>query len=172
MNIRIEKGKIEQAALLNQLAKTTFIESHAHSSPPKDFKDYMDRHFTVGHLKKELANPAFEYRLLFADEQLVAYSKLIIDTPIVTVKTQNIAKLERIYLSENFLGSGLGKTLFDYNVGLAKSNNQAGIWLFTWVENHRGIAFYKKMGFEIIGSYDFQVSKTHSNPNHQMFLKF
>jgi ribosomal protein S18 acetylase RimI-like enzyme len=46
------------------------------------------------------------------------------------------------------------------------------MWLFVWKENQRAIHFYKKAGFHIIGSYDFRLTETHSNPNHQMLLKY
>ena len=82
---------------------------------------------------------------------------------------ENITKLERIYLLKEFY---LGAELFEYNVRLAKENNQKGMWLFVWVENERAVNFYKKNGFVIIGSHDFKISETHSNPNHQMFLGF
>jgi len=46
------------------------------------------------------------------------------------------------------------------------------MWLFVWTENHKAINFYKKAGFKIVGQHDFQISATHSNPNHQMLLTF
>ena len=54
---------------------------------------------------------------------------------------------------------------------LQKKHAQSGMWLFTWVGNERALRFYKKAGFEIIGSHNFQVSASHYNLNHQMFLK-
>ncbi len=46
------------------------------------------------------------------------------------------------------------------------------MWLFVWKENQRAVNFYDKAGFKIIGNYEFKLSKTHSNPNYQMFLKY
>ena len=66
----------------------------------------------------------------------------------------------------------LGYQLFDFNVNLSKEHNQNGMWLFVWIENKRAVSFYEKTGFKIIGSHDFFLSKTHSNPNHQMLLDY
>ncbi len=63
----------------------------------------------------------------------------------------------------------LGQVLFDYNLKLATENNQSGIWLYSWVENERGLKFYKKNGFEIIDEKDFKISENHVNPNYIMF---
>jgi len=58
------------------------------------------------------------------------------------------------------------------SLGLSKKNQQKGVWLEVWVENYRAISFYSKMGMKNVGSYDFPVSKTHSNPNHIMYLQY
>mgnify|MGYP000515969351 CR=1 FL=1 len=55
---------------------------------------------------------------------------------------------------------------------LCKENKQAGIWLAVWVENQKGISFYKKMGFKKVGDFNFKISETHSNPNHILYLEF
>jgi ribosomal protein S18 acetylase RimI-like enzyme len=73
--------------------------------------------------------------------------------------------------AKRFYDLKLGERLFNFNVQLAKTNGQAGIWLYTWKDNHRAINFYKKNGFIINGSYSFTFTEELSNPNHRMFLK-
>jgi len=46
------------------------------------------------------------------------------------------------------------------------------MWLFVWIENIRAINFYLKTGFKIIGSHNFNITTTHSNPNHQMYIEY
>ena len=75
-------------------------------------------------------------------------------------------------IRDRFYGLNLGKELFDYNIEFSKKHNQLGMWLAVWVENERAIKFYTKMGFKIVGEYDFRISATHTNPNHIMFLPF
>jgi diamine N-acetyltransferase len=94
-----------------------------------------------------------------------------LNSPHPNIEPQHITKLERLYLLKDFYKQQAGLALFNFNVAIAKANNQAGIWLFVWKENERAVNFYLKSGFEIIGSHDFKISATHSNPNHQMFLK-
>ena len=73
---------------------------------------------------------------------------------------------------KEFFGKKLGLKLLDVITQYSKEHNQSGIWLFTWIGNERAIDFYKKAGFEIIGSHEFKVSETHYNPNHQMHLRY
>ena len=56
--------------------------------------------------------------------------------------------MERLYLLKEFYGLGLGKKLFDFNVGLIKKNNQKGIWLYVWIKNYRALNFYEKVAFK------------------------
>jgi ribosomal protein S18 acetylase RimI-like enzyme len=85
---------------------------------------------------------------------------------------KNVTKLERLYVLKEFHHLKLGLELFNFNVELSKKNNQAGMWLFVWTENLKAINFYKKAGFNIVGKYNFKISETHSNPNHQMLLLY
>jgi len=83
-----------------------------------------------------------------------------------------MAKLERIYLLEEFYDLKLGMKLLQFNIKLSKNNQQEGMWLYTWIDNLRAIRFYEKNGFVIAGSHDFRITETLSNPNYLMVLKF
>ena len=80
--------------------------------------------------------------------------------------------MSRLYLLKDFYGQNLGKILFDFNIEFSKQYNQTGIWLAVWIENDKAIKFYTKMGFTIVGSYDFRISATHTNPNHILYLEY
>jgi diamine N-acetyltransferase len=171
VNYRIEKPSAADIVELTKVAITTFRQSHGHSSPEEDLENYISQNFTEANFLAEIQNPLNDYHLLIVENKIVGYSKIRLNHSIEGYD-QNITKLERIYLLEEVHGSGLGKVFFDFNVSISKDAGQKGIWLYVWVDNHRAIKFYNKMGFEIVGSYDFAISKTHSNPNHQMYLSF
>ncbi len=134
----------------------------------------MNRYITTKLSEEALLAELLDERNIFYwihhEGRPAGYSKIILDTPNEAIAAQNVTKMERLYFLEGFQGLGLAKQLFDFNVDIAKQNNQAGIWLNTWKENHRAIAFYQKMGFEIVGESQFKISETHYNPNHVMFL--
>jgi ribosomal protein S18 acetylase RimI-like enzyme len=167
----IIKANCEHAALLTNLARQTFLESHGHSASAADINTYMDEQYREEAFMHELLDPANIYHIIYHDGIPTGYSKIILDCPYPN-SPERIAKLERIYILEQFYSLKLGWQLFQFNRQFAKNSNQAGIWLYVWKENTRAISFYTKAGFEIIGSHDFRISATHSNPNHQMLLKF
>jgi ribosomal protein S18 acetylase RimI-like enzyme len=168
----IVKANPKDTQLLSELAKLTFIESHGHCAKTEDINRYVTEKYSTDVIKAELSDDANIYYIIYHDKRPIGYSKIIFDAPYTGSDVKNITKLERLYLLKEFYNLKLGSELFQFNIDLAKRNNQTGIWLFVWKENHRAVNFYKKNGFLIIGSYDFPISETHSNPNHQMFLRF
>ena len=168
----ITKAKLNDANELANVAKAAFLPAHGHSSPKKDIDNYIDSNFNETTFLKEFSNPKNHYYLIHYNNKLAGYSKITFNTINVNMVDTNVTKMERLYLLKEFYGLDLGVKLFEFNIELAKKNNQNGIWVNVWVENKRAIAFYKKMGFKIVGRYDFKVSETHSNPNHVMYLEF
>lgn len=170
--ITIRPAMVNDAPLLSSIAPLTHMESHGHSASAEDHAIYISKKLSIEAFTNELSNPDFLYHLIFVDEVPAGYSKIILNFNHPLIAEQPVTKLERIYLLKSFYGMDAGKKLFDHNISLSKDNRQLGIWLHVWKENHRAFAFYVKQGFEIIGSYDFEVSPTHFNPNHVMYLKY
>lgn len=167
----IVKATENDSHLLSEIAKLTFIESHGTSAKTEDLNFYISQKYSENVFKEELLNNKNSYYLIYYNNIIAGFSNIILNSPYLNSDVRNIAKLERIYLKKEFYDLKLGLELFEFNVNLARKNDQKGIWLFVWKENQRAINFYKKNGFVITGSYDFKISDTHSNPNHQMFLK-
>lgn len=168
----IIKATAKDAALLAILATNTFLESHGHAAPPQDIKSYITEKYNETVLTAELNDPENIYHIIYYHGKPAGFSKIIFNQPYKNSAVQNIAKLERIYILQEFYNLKLGKALLQFNIDLAKQQQQKGMWLYVWKENTRAFNFYTRAGFIIIGSYDFKVSITHSNPNHQLLMLF
>lgn len=170
--IHIKRAKLEHANLLAELSVKAFLPAHGHSSPKADIESYITTNFSLKNFKKELTNHNFIYYLMYHNKKLAGFSKVIFNTPTKHIVEKNITKMERLYLLKEFYGMHLGTKLMEINIELVKKRKQEGIWIEVWTENLRAIKFYTKMGFEIVGSSNFTISKTHSNPNYIMYLNF
>ena len=170
--ISILAATSNDALLLSEIGSLSLVESHGHSAPEADIKHYVQTNMSEEAFLQELSNPDHLYHIIFSDGQPAGYSKMMLNTPHENVPEQNVTKLGRIYVLKEFYGRNIGIELFKHIVALSKAHQQAGLWLNVWVENHRAIKFYQKQGFEIVGKYDFEVSPTHFNPNHVMYLKY
>lgn len=168
--IKIVKASQKDAALLTEMARQTFVESHAISAAAADIEFYINQKYTLPVMEQELESDQNHYSIIYFKKKPVGFSNIVFDSPYPGSEVMNMSKLDRIYILQEYHGKKLGRALFDYNVKLAKENFQAGIWLYTWTENHQAIRFYQRNGFTIIGKFDFKISETHTNPNHRMYL--
>ena len=178
--LKIMKANLSHLSSLVHLGEVTFLESHGHSAALEDVRNYINRTYTVEVMKTELENSENYYDIGFWNQEPVGFSKLRMNEPIQAKSfldnynsaqfgSENFAKLDRIYVLANYHGRGIAQAFFERQLQLAYQENQSGIWLYTWCENKRAIAFYEKMGFEKVGRYDFQISANHKNPNWVMY---
>ena len=158
--------------LLAEIGKKSFIESHGSSAAPEDINRYVQGKFSCEAVRDDLDDLNNIYHLIYHDDRPAGYSKIILNSTHPDIPAKNITKLERLYLLKDFYGLKLGHELIGFNMDLSRKSGQEGMWLFVWKKNDRAVQFYLKTGFAIIGSYDFKLTETHSNPNYNLFLKY
>lgn len=154
------------------IGKISVEESHRGSSSAEVMNEFLERNYNSDAIKEELNDIKNIYYIINYNDKAVGFSKIIFNAKHPNIVTENVTKLDRIYLLKEFYGLKLGLELLNFNIGLARNNGQSGMWLYTWIGNSRAIDFYLKAGFTIIGSHKFYVTKTHYDVSHQMFLNF
>lgn len=170
--VTIHQATPAEAGLIAEVGAQTFRQSHGHSGPVADIESYVAMTFTLNAVEEELNDPENIFHIIYLNGQAAGYAKTILNKPHPLLESSPVAKLERLYLLEEFYGLQLGAALFEFIIDLTKKAHQTGIWLFVWMKNQRAINFYKRVGLEIIGQGDFKISETHSNPNYIMYLKY
>lgn len=159
-------------ALLAEMAIETFLDTHSRAASKEIFDPYIAKTYNHEKLTEELLDPQIKYHFIFHNDLPVGYSKIILDTNHQNIDLNPVTKLERIYVLREHHDKKLGLPLLQHNIEVSKSNGDKGLWLFTWVENHRAIAFYQRNGFDIIGHHDFRLSESDTRPNHHMLLRY
>ncbi len=168
--ISIRKATVNDVKQLAIVSKKAFVIPHKHAIPKEIMDVYLTENFSEENLAEEVIQENYNYYLLFYKDELAGFSKIILNTKNDNIKDDNVTKMERLYLLQEFYNLGLGKELMQFNVQLCKKNNQNGIWLYVWIKNTKAIQFYTKMGFNKIANYNFPVSETESRPNHVLYL--
>ena len=118
-------------------------------------KAYLDKAFAEDKLRSELSNPESEFYFLFTDGSLTGYLKLNEGKAQSDIKDPDSLELERIYVSREFQGRGLGTLLMDKAIKEATERKKEYIWLGVWEKNSKAINFYKKHGFFEAGTHPF-----------------
>jgi ribosomal protein S18 acetylase RimI-like enzyme len=170
--ISITRANAAEYQTIADIGRISVTEAHRGSCPDEDLNSFIEKNYNGEAIGAELNDKNNIYHIICWDGEPAGFSKIILNAAHADIQQKNVTKLDRIYLLSNFFNRKLGLELLKFNIDLSKSHNQSGIWLYTWTGNERAINFYKKNGFVIIGSHDFQVTETRSNPNYHMLLRF
>lgn len=170
--ISVIRASERNSELIANIGTLSVEESHRGSSSAEVMNEFLENNYNGNAIREDLKDVSNIYHIINYQDKPAGFSKIILNSRHENIASENITKLDRIYLLKEFYGLQLGHELLNFNIKLSKTNNQSGIWLYVWIGNTRAIGFYQKAGFEIIGSYKFYVTKTHYDVSHQMFLRF
>lgn len=155
----IRKATADDARALAQIGAATFLES---------FVEDIEGDAIINHCEAQHA--AEVYQKYLATQGACAWIARYSETGVPIGYALNCKpeldeiepcegdlELKRIYVFSRFHASGAGRALMDASIAHAKEIGAPRLLLGTYEDNHRAVAFYKKYGFETIGSRRFFV---------------
>jgi ribosomal protein S18 acetylase RimI-like enzyme len=157
----IRRANEADAELLNALAARTFWDTFARHNRPEDMDAYMSEAFTVAKLAGEIADPRATFFVLEIEGVMAGYAKLYAGEVPACVTGARPIEIARLYVSEEFLGKGVGAALMDACLDEARRSGCDTVFLGVWEHNERAKAFYRKCGFEVVGSHPFILGEDH-----------
>lgn len=148
---------------LTNLSASTMREAFGPPYNPADLvEEYVQSNLTVPMLISELADPYSTFFLVESpDGTAMGYAKLRQQAPprqmpkLIRQAGKSI-ELQRIYLSQTYVGQGQGRQLMNHCLTWARTQGYAVVWLGVWERNTRALAFYEKIGFTRFGFHYFQ----------------
>jgi diamine N-acetyltransferase len=160
MTVLIRPAKLADAPALAAFGQKTFFDTFGHLYPETDAQTFIQERFSLGRTQADLAQPDRYVQLAFDSDTLVGFLDcgplgLPIDAP-----HQPSGELYRLYVDATMKGSGLAQRLMEMALAWAKARGARALYLGVYCDNVRAQAFYRKYGFEIIGSYFFKVGET------------
>ena len=145
----------EDAALLGEIGRRTFIETFGHLYTPENLAAFLENH-SEENWRGELTDPAYAVRLGFVEGVNAAYAKL--GPPKLPFEAKGPAiELKQFYVLKPWHGAGLAAGLMDWVLAEAKRRAAEAIHLSVFSDNHRAQRFYARYGFEEVGRYAFMV---------------
>jgi ribosomal protein S18 acetylase RimI-like enzyme len=149
-------GDIDRIAAL---AARTFKGAFGKDNAADDIQSYVNESFSPERLRAELANADNLFLLAFLSEvdAPVGYAKLTSGALDPSVKGPDPVELERLYVDQAVVGSGIGAALMRAVLDAARRNGRKTLWLGVWERNARAIAFYERWGFEVVGEHVFRL---------------
>lgn len=160
MNIQIEKIKISETEKFSELATRAYFDHYRHLWYDNG-EWYAHKCFNINQLSEELSDTKNNFFFAILDEKPVGFLKVRPENQL-TQQEVNGFEIERIYLTNEATGRGVGRKLMEFAVEMARQQNKDYVWLKAMDSSQNAIRFYESLGFEICGTsrLDFEQMKT------------
>ena len=145
----------EDAAVVADLARTTFYDTFAASNDPNDMALHLERAYGVAQQTAELQDPGMVTLLYEKEGKAVAFAQLRGDHVPECVTGPAPIELWRFYVARGFHGQGVAQALMERVKAEAQQRGAQTLWLGVWEHNARARAFYVKCGFADAGKHIF-----------------
>lgn len=155
MTIKIKKCNQADIHDLQKISVETFYDTFKNQNTSENMAAYLESAFNIKRLEQELSNRDSQFFFIYYTNEIAGYLKVNMNDAQSEGMGNESFEIERIYIKENFQNHGLGKTLYNKALEIAKESNIKLIWLGVWEKNDKAIAFYKNLGFVQQGSHSF-----------------
>ena len=156
-----------EASVIAQLARQSFSEAFAAQNNPDDLAQFLDTTYGEVQQRQELRDPAWTTLLALVDSQPAGFAQIRRGPAEPCVQGLHPVELNRLYVLKAHHGAGAGAALMQAVIAQATTGGFKTLWLGVWEHNPRGLAFYRKWGFEQVGSHTFRVG---SDPQTDLIL--
>lgn len=155
MNLTIRECTMGDVLKLREISCQTFKDTFEPYNTETDMKAYLEHAYNIEKLSNELSNNDSVFYFVYGDERLAGYLKVNEFNAQSDIKDSHALEIERIYISKEFQGKGVGSILMNKAIEIANNNAKSFIWLGVWENNEKALSFYKKNGFYKIGEHSF-----------------
>jgi diamine N-acetyltransferase len=155
--IHIRPAGTEDASLISDIARKTFMETYGEMNTPENMEDYLQSQFAHDKIMEELLNRNARFFLAYLEEVPVAFTKVRNDRQIKKLEDIKALEIQRIYVLQEYQGFSVGKAMLDMVKELARNEGYKTIWLQVWQKNNKAIRFYQKGGFVVFETANFKL---------------
>ncbi|WP_255595983.1 GNAT family N-acetyltransferase [Cellulomonas sp. C5510] len=160
----VRRARPEEAAAIAGLAAATFPLACPPSSTPADHAAFVAAHLTAAHFADHLTDPTRDVLVADEDGELVGYTLLVAGEPsapevAAVVPLRPTTELSKCYVVAGRHGGGVARDLMAASLDVARARGAVGVWLGVNGENVRAQAFYRRSGFDVVGTRTFQVGE-------------
>jgi ribosomal protein S18 acetylase RimI-like enzyme len=141
------------------LAERTFREAFGARNSPENMDLHCAQCFGPDIQLREIGERGLVTTLADEAGRLVGFTQLRLMRPSPAVTARKPAELSRIYVTAEWQGRGVAHALMDRTLADATRGGCDRLWLGVWEHNPKAMAFYRKFGFEIVGTQAFMLGQ-------------
>jgi ribosomal protein S18 acetylase RimI-like enzyme len=141
------------------LAERSFRDAFGARNSPENMDLHCAKCFGPDIQLREIGERGLLTTLADEAGSLAGFTQLRLARPSPAVTAQKPAELSRIYVAAEWHGRGIAQSLMDRAVADAARAGCDVLWLGVWEHNPKAMAFYRKFGFEIVGTQSFMLGQ-------------
>ena len=155
----IRPATLADTKALAGISESTFRTAFQSDNDPDDFEAYVKEAFSLETIKSEIEDTANRHFLVEIEGEVKGYLKIRKGKIPKCLGSDNAIELERIYITSELQGKGIGEKLFLLAKDIAIEEGFDMLWLGVWGLNTGAIRFYQRMGMKKYGSHVFQLGE-------------
>lgn len=155
--LNIKMATNADAELIADMSRQTFYETFVSQNTKENMDKFMNESFTKEALMEEVGEPGNIFLLAYDEKEPAGYVRMRENNNPPELGNRNSIEIARIYAATNAIGKGVGKTLMQKCIELAREKKKEVLWLGVWEKNNRAIDFYIKWGFEKFSTHIFML---------------
>ncbi len=162
----IRRAGPQDATILAELGRDTFVETFAHLYPPEDLAAFLEEAYSPAAFLSFLERPGHALWLAESGGRALGYAQAgpcALPHPEVT---SGCGELKRLYVRADAQGRGIGVALLNTAVRWLEAPGRK-IWIGVWSGNAGAQRLYGRHGFGKVGEYEFPVGQTR---DHEFIL--
>ena len=154
MNINICPCHQDDLETVSCILWETWKKSYSSFIPVDDLSLYFNEHCTSKKLAEQYNDTQAIGFVAECDNVIAGYEKTYYN------EKENRLYVHQLYVLPAFQNLGLGKKLMKSAAERAKSLGLEKVWLGVMIKNESAIAWYKKMGYEVVENLPFTMGRT------------
>lgn len=154
-DLQVRRALPQDAETISALAMHVFFDTYAENGMRADLAREAFQNYSADVFRERLKNVD---RLVLAAERqgsLTGFADFRTEPTTPSVGGCHGIEIVHLYVQPPFQRRGVGRMLLSAVCSWAADHGHSGIWLTTWCENRKALAFYHRQGFQDIGPIPF-----------------
>lgn len=147
----------DEAPLLADISRRTFLDTFPDLYTPEDLRDYFAKAYDECRLEEEIARSDMLIRVVEMDGEMMGYMKVGPNKLPVENPAEPAFEIWQFYLMPPAKGKGISDHLMWEALTFCQEKGAASVYLGVWENNPRAQKFYARHGFKQVGTYYFEV---------------
>jgi diamine N-acetyltransferase len=151
----VRRATTGDAPSLAAFAAITFPLGCPPDTDPADLAAFTNSELTRDRFLQHLETPGVTILIAEVTEDIAGYLMLVENCPHPKIKSEHPLEIRKMYVHPKHHGDGVAAALMQ--TAATQFGESDAIWLSVYSKNTRAISFYKKCGFEVVGTQQFLV---------------